>query len=152
MEAFLKNFKMIKKTESGSPVQTAEFAGKTAAGFSKGSVIAFCGELGAGKTHFIKGMAAFFGIDEEDVISPTFGIVKEYTGGKTDIYHFDFYRIEAGDELEKIGFRDYISDEEAITAVEWPERAPEFFDIYTAVVVLKHKSEDSRIIEVYERV
>ncbi|MFP4466402.1 MAG: tRNA (adenosine(37)-N6)-threonylcarbamoyltransferase complex ATPase subunit type 1 TsaE [Candidatus Goldiibacteriota bacterium] len=152
MEAFLKEFRPVDGIKSVSPGQTIEFAAKTAGEIHAGDIIAFWGDLGAGKTHFIKGMASFWGISEDEVISPTFGIVKEYAGRDMSLYHFDFYRILDSKELDTIGFRDYIADTEAVTAVEWPERAPDLFDIYTAAVVIKHESVSSRSIEVYRKI
>lgn len=99
---------------------------KIADDFSKtignGDVIILNGELGSGKTFFVKQAAKNFGI--HNVSSPTFAIVNEYNGDRK-IYHFDFYRIEKSEELFDIGFNDYINDKESIIFIEWGNLFPE---------------------------
>ena len=90
-----------------------------------GSWIALNGPLGAGKTHFVKGIASGLGF-RDDVTSPTFGLVREYRGGRIPLFHFDFYRIESIGELLQLGWDDY-SDEAGAIVVEWAERFPELF-------------------------
>lgn len=87
-----------------------------------GDVILFTGEMGAGKTAFTKGLAEYFGTDEE-VSSPTFALVHEYPG-KIPIFHFDLYRIFGYDDLYAVGFFDYL-DRGGIIVVEWSENVPE---------------------------
>lgn len=87
-----------------------------------GEVIALKGELGAGKTFFVKAVAKNFGI--ETVNSPSFAIVYEYEG-RYNINHFDFYRINKVDELYDIGFEEYISGNGTITFIEWADLFPE---------------------------
>lgn len=87
-----------------------------------GDVILYSGEMGAGKTAFTKGIAEYFGTEEE-VTSPTFALVHEYPG-RVPIFHFDLYRIADYDELYAIGFFDYL-DRGGILAVEWSENIPE---------------------------
>lgn len=93
-----------------------------AAEFSKilnpGDVVALNGDLGSGKTFFVKAVCREYGI--ENVNSPTFAIVYEYSG-KQNIYHFDFYRIKKIEELYDIGIEDYFNDGEAIIFIEWAE-------------------------------
>ena len=84
-----------------------------------GDVIAFFGDLGAGKTAFTRGLARGLGI-EEPVTSPTYTIVNEYLSGKMPLFHFDMYRLESSDELFDIGWEDYLA-RGGICAVEWSE-------------------------------
>ena len=81
-----------------------------------GDVVILNGDLGTGKTFFVKEVGKLFGIN--NVSSPTFALVNEYSG-RIKIYHFDFYRIEKSDELFDIGFNDYLNDNEAIIFIEW---------------------------------
>jgi tRNA threonylcarbamoyladenosine biosynthesis protein TsaE len=99
-----------------SEKETAGIAEKFAARLNGGEIIVLNGELGAGKTFFIKSALKSFGI--KNVSSPTFALVNEYTG-KFKIYHFDFYRINDINELYDIGFDDYINNEEALVFIEW---------------------------------
>lgn len=87
-----------------------------------GDVIALCGGLGAGKTVLAKGIAKGLGISEE-VTSPTFTLLRQYQGRLT-LCHFDLYRIEDDQELEHIGFYDYLGGDN-VCVIEWPENAPE---------------------------
>lgn len=98
-----------------------------AAGLVKGDVVACTGELGAGKTEFIKGVCQYFQV-EDLVTSPTFSVINQYKGKCPDgrdliIFHVDLYRIENPDELAKIGFDDMIFAHDAIKLIEWPEHA-----------------------------
>ena len=85
-----------------------------------GDVVALIGELGSGKTRFIKGICSGLGVSEH-VSSPSFTIVNEYTSNIGKIFHFDFYRIASPSELSEIGFDDYIYDE-GICLIEWADR------------------------------
>ena len=103
---------------SHSAESTMRIAAELAEKLPDGSTVALSGELGAGKTVFVKGFAAALGIDEH-ITSPTFNIVKEYEG-KKKLYHFDVYRIGDVDELFQIGFDEYI-DSDAICIIEWAD-------------------------------
>ena len=95
---------------------TISLAQKFAASLTSGEVVILNGELGAGKTFFIKHTASYLGIN--NVSSPTFAIINVYNGSKK-IYHFDFYRINKASELFDIGFNDYLNDIESIVFIEW---------------------------------
>ena len=84
-----------------------------------GAVVAFTGDLGAGKTAFVRGMAQGLGIPQR-VTSPTFTIVNEYEGGRLPLFHFDMYRLNSADDLFDIGWEDYLS-RGGVCAVEWSE-------------------------------
>lgn len=102
--------------------ETRELAKRLAEKLRAGDVILYSGEMGAGKTAFTKGIAEYFGTEEE-VTSPTFALIHEYPG-RVPIFHFDLYRIADYDELYAIGFFDYL-DRGGILAVEWSENIPE---------------------------
>ena len=95
-----------------------------AAGIPDGTVVAMYGELGAGKTAFVRGMAQGMGLDCR-VNSPTFTIVNEYLGART-LLHFDMYRLGSADELWDIGWEDYLA-RGAVCAVEWSENVADAF-------------------------
>lgn len=106
---------------------TEKFAKKFAKILSGGQVILLSGDLGAGKTTFTKSVLKSLGVKDE-VTSPTFTIMKEYTGKKYKIYHFDMYRIGSGDEAREFGLEDYIysKDPNTLVFIEWSEN---IFDI-----------------------
>jgi tRNA threonylcarbamoyladenosine biosynthesis protein TsaE len=115
---------------SSSPEETFEAGKKYGEEISPGDVIGFKGDLGSGKTLFIKGICEYFKV-KDDVTSPTFLIVNEYTGtepaaGKEfNIYHFDLYRLEKPAELEGIGFGNYLKDD-SVALIEWSELAEKY--------------------------
>jgi tRNA threonylcarbamoyladenosine biosynthesis protein TsaE len=108
---------------------------------SKSLAVLLSGDLGAGKTQFVKGIAVALGITTP-VASPTFAIVNEYTGraagGRVNLLHFDLYRLNSMDDLDGIGFYDYLA-EGGVFAVEWQERAigmeREFDEVYRVNII-----------------
>ncbi|MFD0893041.1 tRNA (adenosine(37)-N6)-threonylcarbamoyltransferase complex ATPase subunit type 1 TsaE [Luteolibacter ambystomatis] len=90
---------------------------------SSGQVFALVGDLGAGKTHWTKGLADGLGFTG-DVTSPTFSLAHEYRGGRLPIFHFDFYRIETIEELFGMGWDEYL-DEGGVIVAEWADKFPE---------------------------
>ena len=108
---------------SHSEEQTIALAKKLVASFKKGDVVCLTGSLGAGKTVFVRGLAAALDIDENNVNSPSFTFVNEYPG-ETPIYHFDLYRINDPSELYEIGWDEYLG-REGLMVVEWGEKAGE---------------------------
>ncbi len=109
-------------TTSHSAAETFAMGEKLAASLRAGDVLALDGDLGAGKTHFIKGIAAGLG-HTGDVTSPTFTLVHEYTGGRLPLYHFDFYRLEKDDDALRIGLDDYLAAG-GVVAIEWAGKFP----------------------------
>lgn len=110
---------------SRSPLDTEKIAEQLSKNLKSGSVIAFIGGLGMGKTRFTAGLAKGLGY-KGDVTSPTFAIVNEYKGGRLDIWHFDMYRVNGWDDLYSTGYFDYI-EADGVTVVEWSE------NIYSAL-------------------
>jgi tRNA threonylcarbamoyladenosine biosynthesis protein TsaE len=106
-----------------------------AARLRAGDVVALDGDLGAGKTHFCKGLVAGLGSNEE-VTSPTFALVQEYQGGAWPVFHFDWYRLEDAAELQGIGWDDYL-DEEGVILVEWSEKFPAMLPPATYVLAFR---------------
>ena len=102
-----------------SPEQTELRGKKLAELLRPGDVIAYYGDLGAGKTAFTRGLAAGLGI-REAVTSPTYTIVNEYLSGRMPLFHFDMYRLSSSDELFDIGWDDYLA-RGGVCAVEWSE-------------------------------
>ncbi len=107
---------------SHSPEKTFALGRAIAATLRAGDVLALDGELGAGKTHFVKGIAAGLGCGG-DVTSPTFTLVHEYTGGRLPLFHFDFYRLESEDETLRIGLDDYLGAD-GVVVIEWAGKFP----------------------------
>lgn len=131
---------------SDGTAATEEFAAKIAKHLTRGTVVAFYGGLGVGKTAFTRGLARGLGIDS-DVSSPTFAIVNDY-GGKPPLVHFDMYKVESWDDLYSSGFFDYL-DMGAILAVEWSENIENALPEDTVrVTIEKGDGENSRTIKV----
>jgi tRNA threonylcarbamoyladenosine biosynthesis protein TsaE len=130
---------------SHSPAETFAFGQTVAAALQSGDVLALSGDLGAGKTHFVKGLAAGLGITT-GVTSPTFTLIHEYPGGRLALYHLDLYRLETADELTRIGFDDYL-DAEGVLAIEWAEKFPELLPAHTRWFDFRVEGERRRISE-----
>ena len=99
--------------------ETIELAAKFKEVLQAGDVVTFVGDLGTGKTFFVKSLLKLFGVEE--VTSPTFSIVNTYRNEKLNFYHFDFYRIKKEAELFDIGFDEYIMNSNSITFIEWAD-------------------------------
>ena len=106
-----------------SPEETEKLGAALAEKLLPGTVIAYQGDLGAGKTAFTRGLARGLGC-RETVTSPTYTIVNEYLGGRLPLFHFDMYRLTSSDDLWDIGWEDYL-DRQGVCAVEWSENVPE---------------------------
>mgnify|MGYP000082387592 CR=1 FL=1 len=105
---------------SHSPEETIALGKQFAGELSPGVIVCLNGELGAGKTHFVKGMAEALGVDQNDVQSPTFTLINEYMSDPP-LYHFDCYRMESPREALEIGAEEYFYGD-GICVIEWPER------------------------------
>lgn len=110
-----------------------------------GDVFALIGDLGAGKTQLVKGIAAGLGTPAE-VTSPTFTLIHEYTGSRTPLYHFDFYRITSAEEAARLGLDEYFYGN-GVCVIEWADRFPELLPQHARWLSIMSGSGDARIIE-----
>ena len=131
------------KITSRSIEDTKELAENIEAEKFPGMIICLDGELGSGKTLFVKGFAKSLGIDE-NITSPTFNIVKEYNTGEMPLYHMDVYRLDEGDE--SIGFNDYFNSD-GITIIEWSELIEDILPEERLNITFKVIDENTRIIK-----
>ncbi len=134
---------IISKSEAETEAAGEQFA-KT---LPDGAVVALYGDLGAGKTAFVRGMARGLGIDAR-VSSPTFTIVNEYLGAR-ELYHFDMYRLASSDELFDIGWEDYLS-RGGVCAVEWSENVADAFEGDQICVRIEKTGDAERTITIGE--
>ncbi len=128
---------------TNSPRETEELAQKLAASLRPGTVIAYKGDLGAGKTAFTRGLARGLGISDP-VTSPTYTIVNEYLSGKMPLFHFDMYRLSSSDDLFDIGWEDYL-ERGGVCAVEWSENVADAMENAIFITIEKTGEESRRI-------
>ena len=126
---------------TNSPAQTEAIGAALAKILAPGTVIAYRGDLGAGKTAFTRGLARGLGFNEL-VTSPTYTIVNEYLGGRLPLFHFDMYRLHSADDLWDIGWEDYL-DRGGICAVEWSENVADALED-PIVITIEKLGEDTR--------
>ena len=107
---------------TASPAETAALGARLARDATAGEVWALVGDLGAGKTHFVQGIAAGLGAAAQ-VTSPTFTLVHEYTGGRLPLFHFDLYRLRSEEEALALGWEEYL-DAGGLMVVEWADKFP----------------------------
>ena len=132
---------------SHSQLETEEVGRKLAEKLPGGSVVAMYGDLGAGKTAFVRGMAKGMGLSCR-VSSPTFTIVNEYLGER-ELIHFDMYRLSSADELFDIGWEDYLA-RGAVCAVEWSENVEDAFFGDEVRLTIEKLSDTARKITIEE--
>jgi len=125
------------------PEETEALGRQLAGRLHPGDVIAFYGDLGAGKTAFTRGLAAGLGI-REAVTSPTYTIVNEYLSGKMPLFHFDMYRLGSSDELFDIGWEDYLV-RGGVCAVEWSEHVEDALEDAIRVIVRRLGDQEREI-------
>ena len=121
---------------TNSPEETERVGAALGKILTAGTVLAYRGDLGAGKTAFTRGLARGLGYDEP-VTSPTYTIVNEYLGGRLPLFHFDMYRLASSDDLWDIGWEDYL-ERGGICAVEWSENVDDAME--NAIWVTIHKT------------
>lgn len=131
---------------SNSPAETETFGRQLAADIRAGSILALTGDLGSGKTQFVKGLVAGLG-SNAPVTSPTFTIVHEYAGGRLPIYHFDFFRLEDRQSIARLGLDEYFFGD-GVSVVESADRFSEFIPEQARWIGFEVKSESSRFIKV----
>ena len=120
---------------SNSPEETEKLGMQPAVRLMPGSIVAFRGDLGAGKTAFTRGLALGLGI-MEPVTSPTYTIVNEYLNGRLPLFHFDMYRLGSSEELFDIGWEDYLA-RGGVCAVEWGENVDDAMEDAVVVEIIR---------------
>ena len=128
---------------TNSPAETEAIGAALGNIIKKGTVIAYRGDLGAGKTAFTRGLARGLG-STELVTSPTYTIVNEYLGGRLPLFHFDMYRLASSDDLWDIGWEDYL-ERGGVCAVEWSENVADAMENAIYVTIEKTGEESRRI-------
>ena len=129
---------------SNSAEETESFGRQLAGNVKPGDVLALTGELGSGKTQFVKGLVAAIGATTP-VTSPTFTLLHEYSGGRLPIYHFDFFRIEDRQAAERLGLDEYFFGD-GVSVIEWADRFPDLIPETARWVSFETKSETQRAI------
>ena len=128
---------------TNSPEETERVGAALGAVLTPGTVLAYRGDLGAGKTAFTRGIARGLGIPDP-VTSPTYTIVNEYLSGRLPLFHFDMYRLASSDDLWDIGWEDYL-ERGGVCAVEWSENVADAMEDAVTVCIEKLGEESRRI-------
>ena len=131
-----------KKIITCSAEETIQFGAELAKYLKPSDIICLFGDLGTGKTTFVKGLAQGLRISQDKVHSPTFVLMNMYEG-KLPLYHFDFYRLEKPDEIALIGYDEFLYGE-GISVIEWSERLGELMPEECLKIKLTHKGEEKR--------
>ncbi len=122
-----------------------DYAATLAASWKGGQVVALLGDLGVGKTTFVKGVAKALDI-VDPVVSPTYVYLQTYEGSRLDLYHFDLYRLRSFQDLSLIGFEEYL-DRGGICIIEWPHLATSILPSTTLVFALTMRADASRFLD-----
>jgi tRNA threonylcarbamoyladenosine biosynthesis protein TsaE len=139
---------MTREITTHSPEETIAFGRTLAELLAPPKLVLLCGELGAGKTMLVTGIAAGFeAAEEEDVTSPTFTLVHEYRGPRANLYHIDLYRVDTPRELETLGLDD-LRAEGSVLLIEWGEKFPTLRREKDVEISLARESENARKIRV----
>ena len=140
--------KLLREITTHSAEETIAFGYKVAELLAPPKVVLLRGDLGAGKTTLVKGIAAAFdAAEEEEVTSPTFTLVHEYRGPRAKLYHIDLYRIDTPRELDTLALDDFRSDD-TILLIEWGEKFPRLVRERDIEIALQHEGESRRKITV----
>lgn len=136
------------RRSTSGPAETEALAEALAHGLRGGEVLALVGELGAGKTCFVRGLARGLGV-RDDVSSPTYALVHEYEGARgLTLVHADLYRLGGVAEARSLGLEDWLGRAGTVVVVEWADRAPELFEHGAARIELERTTGDERSIAV----
>ncbi len=127
---------------SRSPEETMRAGFALAERVAARDVFGLTGDLGAGKTQFVKGFVTGIG-GAAEVTSPTFTLIHEYSGGRLPVYHFDFYRIESAQELVRLGFDEYVEGD-GVCIIEWADRFRDLLPARSIWISIASKSETMR--------
>jgi tRNA threonylcarbamoyladenosine biosynthesis protein TsaE len=133
---------LLPRTTS-SVAETMDLGAEIAAALDPGAVLALYGDLGTGKTHFVKGVARGLGIPPASVRSPTFTILSTHDDGDRPLYHFDAYRVQNPDEFVELGFEEYLHDD-GLTCIEWADRVQDLLPPDTLHLQFHHVAPSKR--------
>jgi tRNA threonylcarbamoyladenosine biosynthesis protein TsaE len=122
VSGFSRTVNVTKTITTDSEDETAAVGRELAATLSAGDVLLLFGDLGAGKTAFVRGLAEGLGVSRDEVSSPTFTLIQEYRGGRLPLFHVDLYRIEDPREFDELGLDEIAED--GVLAIEWADRYP----------------------------
>ena len=141
----------MKEFLSHSPEETIALGRKLATDLAPPKLVLLRGDLGAGKTTLVKGIAeGFRAASQEDVTSPTFTLVHEYRGARVNLYHIDLYRVDTPRQFETLGLDDLIG-ENSVLLIEWGEKFPRFVRECDVEIALERVSENERRVRVISR-
>ncbi len=136
---------MTRDFTSHSAGDTVELGRRLAGLLQHAHVVLLRGDLGAGKTTLVKGIAEGFGAAQaDDVTSPTFTLIHEYRGPDRDVYHIDLYRLEKPGELDSLGLEDLMLEERNVLLIEWGEKFPRIVKQKDAEIVIRRVEHDER--------
>jgi len=134
---------------TNSAEETIELGRRLAADLQPPKLVLLRGDLGAGKTTMVKGIAEAFGAaSQEDVTSPTFTLIHEYRAPEMSVYHIDLYRIDTQRELDTLGLDELIADERNLVLVEWGEKFPRLLKERDIEIAIDRTGPDQRAIRV----
>jgi tRNA threonylcarbamoyladenosine biosynthesis protein TsaE len=134
---------------TNSAEETIELGRNLAAELQPPKLVLLRGDLGAGKTTMVKGIAeAFQAASQDDVTSPTFTLIHEYRGPQVSVYHIDLYRIDTPRELDTLGLDELINDERNVVLIEWGEKFPLLVQNRDVEVAIERTGAESRRIQI----
>ncbi len=138
----------MKTFETHSAEETTDLGRRCAANLKPGTVVLLRGDLGAGKTTLVKGIAeGFHAAKADDVTSPTFTLVHEYRGPEVTLYHIDLYRIDTQRELDTLALDDLLTPQ-SILLIEWGEKFERFVKERDVEIAIEHRGEDERLVKI----